>query len=74
MVDSSRPASSKVSSKQKLGAATAAAAPPVVPKLTIKSEALSRTVVSQTLSTTLVHVSEFGTFYHGTPEREPPLL
>lgn len=68
MVDSPVPASSKVSVKQEQAVvAAAAAAPPVVPKLKIKSETLARTVVSQTVSTTLVHVSVFGTFHHSTP-------
>lgn len=51
--------SSKVSSKQETVTTTASvvtASP--APKLTIKSEPLERTVVSQTLSTTFVHVSK----------------
>ena len=63
MTESSGPISSKVSVKHEAG--VAAPAPAAIPKLTIKSETLERTVVSQTLSTTLVHVSEFETFYHG---------
>ena len=53
--------SSKVSSKQETVTTTASAvtASPA-PKLTIKSEPLERTVVSQTLSTTFVHVSKLG--------------
>lgn len=54
LVDNSGPVTSKVSVKQEPGVVAAA----TVPKLTIKSEALERTVVAQTLSTTLVHVSE----------------
>lgn len=51
--------SSKASSKQETVTTTASvvtASP--APKLTIKSEPLERTVVSQTLSTTFVHVSK----------------
>ena len=49
----------KASSKQETVTTTASvvtASP--APKLTIKSEPLERTVVSQTLSTTFVHVSK----------------
>ena len=59
MVDNSGPASSKVSIKQEPGVVTAAAAAAAIPKITIKTESLERTVVSQTLSTTFVHVSKF---------------
>ena len=57
MVDSLGATTSKVSIKQEPGVVANAAAA-TVPKLTIKSESLERTVVAQTLSTTLVHVSE----------------
>lgn len=56
MVDNLGATTSKVPIKQEPGVANAAAA--TVPKLTIKSESLERTVVAQTLSTTFVHVSE----------------
>lgn len=50
---SSTPAAPKLSVKQEPSVTSAA-----VPKVTIKSEPLERTVVSQTLSTTFVHVSK----------------
>ena len=57
VVDNPGSTASKVSIKQEPGVAKSAAAA-TVPKLTIKSESLERTVVAQTLSTTFVHVSE----------------
>ena len=48
---SSLPVSPKLFVKQESGV------PSATPKLTIKSELLERTVVSQTVSTTVVHVS-----------------
>ena len=57
VVDNPGPTTSKVSIKQEPGAVTNVATG-TVPKLTIKSESLKRTVVAQTLSTTFVHVSE----------------
>lgn len=56
-VDNPGPTSSKVSIKQEPGVVSQPATA-TVPKLTIKSESLERTVVAQTLSTTFVHVSE----------------
>ena len=53
MVDSPGSTKSKVAIKQEPSVAAA-----TVPKLTIKSDSLERTVVAQTLSTTFVHVSE----------------
>ena len=57
MVDNVAAKTSKVSIKQEPGV-VANAATATVPKLTIKSESLERTVVAQTLSTTFVHVSD----------------
>lgn len=57
MVDNLGATTSKVPIKQEPGVVANAAAA-TVPKLTIKSESLERTVVAQTLSTTFVHVSE----------------
>lgn len=57
MVNNLGATTSKVPIKQEPGV-VATAATATVPKLTIKSESLERTVVAQTLSTTLVHVSE----------------
>ena len=57
MVDNVAAKTSKVSIKQEPGVVGNAAAA-TVPKLTIKSESLERTVVAQTLSTTCVHVSD----------------
>ena len=51
------PLSPKVSVKQELSVSSA------IPKLTIKSEPLERTVVSQTVSTTVVHVCKFFAFW-----------
>lgn len=62
MVKGLGPTSSKVSVKQEPDVGTAAASPAVIPKLRIKNDSLERTVVSQTVSTTTVHVSEFRTF------------
>jgi len=56
-VDNPGPTTSKVSIKQEPGVVSQPATA-TVPKLTIKSESLERTVVAQTLSTTFVHVSE----------------
>lgn len=58
MVDNLGATTSKVPIKQEPGVVANAAAAATVPKLTIKSESLERTVVAQTLSTTFVHVSE----------------
>lgn len=57
MVNNLGATTSKVPIKQEPGV-VANAATATVPKLTIKSESLERTVVAQTLSTTFVHVSE----------------
>lgn len=57
MVDNLGATTSKVPIKQEPGVVANAGAA-TVPKLTIKSESLERTVVAQTLSTTFVHVSE----------------
>ena len=64
MVDSLGATSSKVSVKQEpdVGTATASPSPGVIPKLRIKNDSLERTVVSLTVSTTTVHVSEFRAF------------
>lgn len=50
------PVSPKVSVKQESSVSSA------IPKLTIKSDPLERTVVSQTVSTYIVHVCEFFAF------------
>lgn len=61
MVDNLEATTSKVPIKQEPGVVANAAAA-TVPKLTIKSESLERTVVAQTLSTTCVH--GYGKIYY----------
>ena len=56
------PTTSKASVRQEPDVGSATPSPAVIPKLRIKNETLERTVVSQTVSTTFVHVSELRRF------------
>ena len=66
VVGSSSPSSPRLSDKQEPVSVTSPA-----PKLTIKNEPLKRTVVAQTVSTTVVHVSV--TFHGKTCTNAKPL-